>query len=256
MCITETKYLADYKKLIQSELERWFSEYEFASMAVDLGYRNKASAVYSSNIEGNSVDFNSYMNSIISKQTFKPEKEIEAINDLVKAYEFAQANALTEQNLLKAHKILSNTILIKDKRGKYRTDRMSVFDNNGLVYMAIEKEFVQEKMQELFLDINNLIINGLDLVEAFYHASLLHLKFVHIHPFWDGNGRAVRLLEKWFLSAIINGRAWKIQSEKYYKENLADYYNNINLGVNYYELNYDKCMPFLLMLPKSVKSER
>lgn len=118
MCITETKYLADYKKLIQSELERWFSEYEFASMAVDLDYRNKASAVYSSNIEGNSVDFNSYMNSIISKQTFKPEKEIEAINDLVKAYEFAQANELTEKNLLKAHKILSNTILIKDKRGK------------------------------------------------------------------------------------------------------------------------------------------
>ncbi len=254
MRITETTYLAHYKKLIQPELDRWFSEYEFLARALDLGYRNKAAAVYSSNIEGNSVDFNSYMNSVMSKQAFKPEKEIAAIDDLVKAYEFAQANPLTEQNLLKAHKILGNTILIKDKRGKYRTDRMGVFDNNGLVYLAIEDQFVAEKMKELFSDIKALITNELNLTAAFYHAALLHLKFVHIHPFWDGNGRAARLLEKWFLSEVINGRAWKIQSEKYYKENLADYYNHINLGVNYYELDYNECMPFLLMLPKSLKA--
>ena len=133
---------------------------------------------------------------------------------------------------------------------------MGVFDNSGLVYMAIEDQFVGEKMKELFSDINILMANKLEIVEAFYHASLLHLKFAHIHPFWDGNGRAARLLEKWFLSEVINGRTWKIQSEKYYKEHLADYYENINLGVNYYELNYDKCMPFLLMLPKSVSGER
>jgi len=34
-----------------------------------------------------------------------------------------------------------------------------------------------------------------------------------------------------------------------------DHYNNINLGVNYDELNYDKCIPFLLMLPKSMENK-
>lgn len=82
-----------------------------------------------------------------------------------------------------------------------------------------------------------------------------NLKFVHIHPFWDGNGRSARLLEKWFLSKQINGRAWKIQSEKYYKEHLANYYDTINLGVNYYELNYDNCIPFLMLLPLSLQQD-
>jgi len=89
--------------------------------------------------------------------------------------------------------------------------------------------------------------------EIFYFASLIHLKFVHIHPFMDGNGRAARILEKWFLSEKLNPEMWKLTSEKYYKDNQIEYYRNINLGVNYYELNYDKCLPFLLMLINSLK---
>lgn len=90
------------------------------------------------------------------------------------------------------------------------------------------------------------------LEEVFYHASFIHLIFVHIHPFSDGNGRAARLLEKWFLAQKIGEIAWGIQSEKYYKEHQSEYYDNINLGVNYYELDYDRCIPFLLMLVSSV----
>ncbi|MCK4554164.1 Fic family protein, partial [Candidatus Parcubacteria bacterium] len=59
--------------------------------------------------------------------------------------------------------------------------------------------------------------------------------------------------EKWFLAEKLDKKSWLIQSEKYYKENLEQYYKNINLGVNYYELNYDQCLPFLLMLPKALQ---
>lgn len=97
------------------------------------------------------------------------------------------------------------------------------------------------------------ILRGI--AERFYHAALIHLKFVHIHPLWDGNGRSARLLEKWLLSHSLNSRAWKIQSEKYYKEHLEEYYQTINLGVNYYELDYDKCLPFLLLLAKSLEED-
>jgi Fic family protein len=77
---------------------------------------------------------------------------------------------------------------------------------------------------------------------------------VHIHPFSDGNGRAARLLEKWFLAEKLGVKFWAISSEKYYKENQKDYYKNINLGVNFYELNYDKCIDFLEMLPKTIEN--
>jgi hypothetical protein len=34
-------------------------------------------------------------------------------------------------------------------------------------------------------------------IEVFYFASLIYLRFAHIHPFRNGNGRAARLLDKW-----------------------------------------------------------
>jgi Fic family protein len=92
------------------------------------------------------------------------------------------------------------------------------------------------------------------LEEIFYYASLIHLKFVHIHPFSDWNWRIARLLEKWFLAEKLWKDLWKLKSEEFYKENRKNYYKNINLWVNYYELNYDNCIDFLLMLRESLKS--
>jgi Fic family protein len=87
---------------------------------------------------------------------------------------------------------------------------------------------------------------------VFYFASFIHLKFVHIHPFNDWNWRAGRLLEKWFLTSKLWIDFWKLESEKFYKENRENYYKNINLWVNYYEINYDNSLNFLLMLTKSL----
>jgi len=43
-------------------------------------------------------------------------KDVEEIENLTKAYNFAQTNDLNEKNLLNIHKISSKTILIKSKR--------------------------------------------------------------------------------------------------------------------------------------------
>jgi hypothetical protein len=53
------------------------------------------------------------MNSKINKNN---SKEVEEIENLVKAYLFAQKNNLNEINFLKIHKILSKTLLINSKR--------------------------------------------------------------------------------------------------------------------------------------------
>jgi len=76
--------------------------------------------------------------------------------------------------------------------------------------------------------------------------------FVHIHSFQDGNGRAARLLEKWFLASYLGKRDWQIPSEQCYKEHRAEYYENIKIGLNYYELNYYLSVPFLTMSVKSL----
>jgi len=253
MRITERKYLDTYIQLIGHEIPGLIQDFDFSENKRSFDYMTKSSAVYSSNIEGNSIDLNSYMNYELNKDKFKVGKEIEEIENLIEAYAFAQKNILNETNLLICHKIFSETLLIKSKRGKYRTEQVGVFGRSGLAYMAIEPEFVAQEMKTYFKDIEELFSSNLNEKEVFYFASMIHLRFAHIHPFRDGNGRAARLIEKWFIAGKLGRDFWKIASEEYYKVNQAKYYETINLGVNFYELNYDYCLEFLEMLPNCLK---
>ena len=253
MEVTDRRYLEHYLQSIGEQASTLIKNFDFSEDKGEFDYLTKASAVYSSNIEGNSVDLNSYMNYELNKEKFKIGKEIEEIENLIKAYGFAQENKLTENNLLHCHKIFSETLLIKSKRGRYRIEQVGVFGKLGIAYMAIEPEFVEKEMKVFFQGISDLILNDLNDEEVFYFASLIHLRFAHIHPFRDGNGRAARLLEKWFLAEKLGHDFWKIPSEEYYKQNQTKYYETINLGVNFYELDYDRCNGFLQMLPKCLK---
>ncbi|HVF45830.1 MAG TPA: Fic family protein [Pyrinomonadaceae bacterium] len=241
------KWRASLRGLDPSKLWRQFSSLEELP---PLDFSNQVSAVHSANIEGNSIDLNSFLRGQTAR--FKA-KEREEIEDLIGAYEFAQSHAPTERNLLTAHGMLASTLLPKRSLGKYRGQMVYVYSRAGMEYAALEPDYVSEKTRGMFAGIRVLKQSKLSAPEVFYHASLIHLVFVHIHPFMDGNGRAARLLEKWFLATNLGREAWHLPSEAYYKEHLAAYYKNIKIGLNYYTLNYDLCVPFLMMLPKSLK---
>lgn len=246
------KYLSQYKQKV-GDLDGMLEKLNAKTKDVAFEVMIESSAVFSSNIEGNPIDLNSWMNTKLQKEKSRPKAHQE-IQDLIEAYNFAQTTPLTEKNMLKAHRMLSQQFLVESKRGNYRGERVGIHSARGLVYVAVEPEFVQREMKFLFDDIAALQRTELSLEERFYYASGIHLRFAQIHPFADGNGRAARLLEKWFLSKDIGEIVWKISSEEYYWNNRPTYYENINLGVNYYELDHDKCLPFLLMLPKAVNA--
>ncbi len=253
MSVTERKYLKAYEQLIGYEIPKLIMNFDFSENRGGFDYLTKSSAVYSSNIEGNSIDLNSFMNYEMNKDKFKAGKEIEEIEDLIEAYSFAQDTELNEDNLLNCHKILSDTLLIRSKRGKYRIEPVGVFDKSGLAYMAIEPASIAREMNLFFQDINDLRSWDLNEIEVFYFASLIHLKLAHIHPFRDGNGRVARLIEKWFVAEKLGKDFWKMPSEEFYKKHQTKYYETINLGVNFYELNYDRCISFLEMLPNCLR---
>lgn len=253
MIVTDRKYFKIYSQSIGGEISKLIERFDFSEGNGGFEYMTKSSAVFSSNIEGNSLDLNSYMNYELSKEKFKAGKEIEEIEDLIEAYEFAQNNALTEKTLLNCHRIFSETLLIKSKRGNYRVEQVGVFGKTGIAYMAVEPDFVKKEMNTYFQGVGKLLTSELTEEEVFYFASILHLRFAHIHPFRDGNGRAARLIEKWFIAEKLGKEFWKIPSEEYYKKNQSRYYETINIGVNFYELNYDKCIGFLEMLPNCLK---
>lgn len=140
----------------------------------DFEYYVQSSATYSSNIEGNSIDIDTYLKNKKFKVKSKP-KEMTEIDDLILAYNFAMKNKLSQTTFLEVHKILSNTVLtLKSQKGKLRNQQVGIFSSGKVEYMAVEPEFVKEEFIKLFFDIKELISRDLSHKEIFYFASMIH----------------------------------------------------------------------------------
>lgn len=250
--IVRQDLLEEYKKQLRLNIESQYAFIQIKTQTVeDFTFYLANSAVHSSNIEGNTVSFDTYLKASEFNLHLKT-KEIKEIEDLIAAYQFARNNELTLENILEAHKIFTASILLKKERGKTRKVKVGVRSEGRLIYLAIEPEFIDQELSKLFADISVLLEAKLTATEVFYYAAMIHLVFVNIHPFVDGNGRATRLIEKWFLAKKLGNSAWFITSEKNYWDNRSLYYQNLQLGVNYYEVKYELSIPFLLMLPNAL----
>ncbi len=71
MKVTEKKYYETYLEKIGSQIEALIKDFDFSKESGDFEYLTKASAVFSSNIEGNSIDLNSFMNYELNKKNSK-----------------------------------------------------------------------------------------------------------------------------------------------------------------------------------------
>ena len=216
-------------------------------------FYNSVSSVYSSKIEGEEIDFDSYFKHRFLHVKFKPDYTQKA-DDLYAEYEFIEKNQINLENIKKAHKILSKNLLPKSQQGFIRTNPMFVLNSDDKIeYIAANPQQLDKELAKFSHDLDLIVNSNLNDYEIFYYASLLHLVFVKIHPFQDGNGRTARLIEKWFLRQKIGEKAAAIQLEKYYFINNADYYRNIRkIGLEYEFLDYSKSVDFLLMTAKSI----
>lgn len=209
------------------------------------------SSVYSSKIEGEEIDFDSFFKHKFMNVGYKPDYTKKA-DDLVLAYEFALENDLNLKNVLIAHEKLSDNLLPKGERGKIRNNPMFVLNSEDRIeYVATDPKNVKIELDKLFEDISILINSSLTTAEVFYFASYIHLAFVKIHPLQDGNGRTARLIEKWFLCSKLGAKIVAIDLEKNYYTNSNMYYKNIKvLGLEYEKLEYKNAYNFLCMTVK------
>jgi Fic family protein len=247
--ILTSQLLDDFTKNVnESPLDK-LDRIEKVEMPVDyFQFYKSVSSVYSSKIEGEDIDFDSYFKHKFLNVKFKPDYTRKA-DDLYSAYDYIDNNPLTLENLKKAHSILSRNFLPKSQQGLIRSNPMFVINSDDKIeYIAANPDIVKSELDKLFHDIEILRKSNLDPFEIFYYSSLVHLVFVKIHPFQDGNGRSARLIEKWLLIEKIGEKAISVKLEKNYYKKLQDYYSNIRkIGLEYENLDYSKCLDFLLM---------
>ena len=97
-------------------------------------------------------------------------------------------------NLKSAHAILTSNLLPSAFQGFVRTNPMFVVNSDDRIdYVAADPSILSEELTKLFDDIETLLAEDLSNAEILFFASHIHLTFVKIHPFEDGNGRSARL---------------------------------------------------------------
>jgi len=253
--IISTTLLPLYKQGFNGNVQDAFGKLQESELSTGtFSFYTSVSAVFSSKIEGEDIEFDSFIKHKRLGVQYQPDYT-QKIDDLYTAYQFAANNSLNAKNLLQAHTLLTKNILHKSMQGQLRKGNMFVITNDGRIeYVAATPDKVVPEMQKLYDDIETLLKTKLSFNEVLFFAAMLHLVFVKIHPFEDGNGRTGRLLEKWFLAQKLGLKAWFIQSEKHYYNYHQTYYNNIRkLGLEYQELDYAQALPFLQMLPEALK---
>jgi len=255
--ILTDKLLADYTKTVKESPLVKIDKIKKPDMPFDyFQFYKSVSSVYSSKIEGEDIDFDSYFKHKFLKVKFKPDYTRKA-DDLYSAYDFIDNNSLTPENVQKPHAILSKNLLPKSQKGLFRKNPMFVINRDDKIeYVAASPGIVKAELDKLFHDIALLQPINLNPFEIFYYASFIHLVFVKIHPFQDGNGRTARLIEKWFLIEKLGEKATSVQLEKNYYKRLVDYFSNIRkIGLEYEDLDYSKSLDFLSMTVKGIDDQ-
>ncbi len=255
--ILTSSLLYDYTIAVNESPFGKIDKLKKVEMPVDYYEFNKSiSSVYSSKVEGVDIDFDSYFKHKFLKVELKPDYT-QKTDDLYAAYDYIDNHNLTSKNIQNALAILSANLLPKSQQGLIRPNPMFVLNSQDQIeYVAAGPEIVKQELDKLFEDIKLLLKSDLNPFEVFYYASSVHLVFVKIHPFQDGNGRIARLIEKWFLIEKIGQKATSIQLEKNYYKNLRDYYSNIKkLGLEYEDLDYSKSLDFLLMTVNGIDDQ-
>jgi len=144
---------------------------------------------------------------------------------------------LNSADILSIHNLVLQRIE-KDFAGRYRTAGVRISGANFIPPNAL-------KVDELMEDLIDWVSNDSSSVAPIIRAAIFHHRFVWIHPFFDGNGRTVRLLfnlllmKEGFPPAIILRNDRKKYYDALNKANDGDYSKILLLTLQALERSLD-----------------
>ncbi len=189
----------------------------------------------STSIEGNKLAEFEVGKVLEGKSVRASQKDILEVENYYEALKMLENLAKTKgpitlQEILSLHKKVSEGLVEKEKAGKFRPSDVYVLDDLGdgreaLRFKAPDASRVKNLVEDL---LDWLKKSKREETHPIIKAGILHLQFVTIHPFTDGNGRVARLLSQ--LQLYRDG--WDFRKilvlEDYYNMDRMSYYNAEN----------------------------
>ncbi len=187
---------------------------------------------HGTHIEGNKLGKEEAKDVLLGKDVLGRARDIQEVINyrLVIEYIDEEANKkiekITEQNVKKLHRIITDKILTSDQSGEYRTKQVIIRNSQTgeitfrppapLEVPFLMREFLYWLNKDTTADIHPII-----------RAGIVHHEFVRIHPFIDGNGRVARALVT--LIMLLGGYDIRrfFSLEEYYDKDAVSYYTSL-----------------------------
>jgi len=136
--------------------------------------------------------------------------------------------------ILHLHKLVTKGLISTSRCGKTRNDPVFVNDPRAgkTIYWPPDQQEVLILLNELLTYIQK----NKTTFDPILLAGIFHKQFVIIHPFMDGNGRTVRLATKVLLANMGLDTFNLFSFENYYNKNVDDYFKNVGVRGNYYDI--------------------
>lgn len=160
-------------------------------------------AYYSSHIEGAISSLEEALRFIKKKQKYSKDESLQMIGNNQRALEYAlkqTGRPITHELIWKLQHILTENTH-KERpitRGEYRHGPIYVVNGLGQVIYEGPPATKVHKMMSDFIK----WMNATETISPLIKAAIVHLYFVHVHPFDDGNGRTARALSNLILASM------------------------------------------------------
>ena len=196
-------------------------------------YRASVESIHSStSIEGNPLSANEVRAVIAADKPYTKEEyaEIE-VKNYKAALDYIETrrhgvSEITLTDVLGLHRLITDRLIAKNRNGKFRFNPVCIENqDHELIYEGADANIVQREVEELlaWLEENQFSVNPVIL------AGILHLHFVAIHPFADGNGRTARALTLLFLALSQYDGDGTLSLDSYYATDRQAYYAILQL---------------------------
>lgn len=216
-----------------AETKPFLDEYLGTPKEVSLLRKAKVRAVtYSNQIEGNNLNERDVTAVLMGKHVAGPEKDIKEVQNYYEALDYIDSliessRPIQIADMCDLQKLVTSGLIESKQCGKIRSIPVSII--NEVTGEALDSCPEPHELRDLLSDLWKWLEDTRDL-NPFSRAFAFHFIAVSIHPFADGNGRTVRLMQHLLL--LLGGQtlARFVPSETAIMRSRDKYYSVIRLS--------------------------